>query len=43
MAKLEANTIIKSRKSSNIDKALFSGANIKIADKYWAKAIIGIL
>ena len=43
MVKLDARTIIKRLKSKRISSACFSGASIKIADKYCAKAIIGIL
>ena len=43
MVKLDAKTKIKRLKSSTTVKARFSGANIKIADKYCAKAITGIL
>lgn len=43
MVSEEAKTMMNNSKSSKIDKALFSGARIKIADRYWAKTIIGIL
>ena len=43
IVKLDAKTKINKLKSSITDKALFSGANIKIADKYCAKAITGML
>ena len=43
MVKPEAITIINRLKSSKTDSALFSGAIIKIADRYCANAIIGML
>jgi hypothetical protein len=43
MVKEEAKTMINKSKSSKMDKALFSGARINIADKYWAITIIGML
>jgi hypothetical protein len=39
----DAKTIRNNLKSSRISSALFSGASIKIADKYCAKIIIGML
>ncbi|KQB38516.1 hypothetical protein RC62_1872 [Flavobacterium aquidurense] len=39
----EAKTIRNNLKSSKMSSALFSGASIKIADKYCAKTIIGML
>jgi hypothetical protein len=39
----DANTIINKLKSSNTFKALFSGERMKIADKYCAKIITGML
>ncbi len=39
----DAKTIMKRLMSSKTDSALFSGASMKIADKYWANAITGML
>jgi hypothetical protein len=43
MVRLETKTMMKRLKSNKTSNARFSGAKIKIADKYWAKAIIGML
>ncbi|GEL10825.1 hypothetical protein FGL01_15640 [Flavobacterium glycines] len=43
MLREEAKTIKKRCESNKISKALISGANINIADKYCAKIIIGML
>ena len=43
MVNEEAKTMINKLKSSNTERALFSGARINIADKYWAITIMGML
>lgn len=43
MVNEEAKTMINKSKSSKTDNALFSGARINIAERYWAKTIIGML
>ena len=43
MVSPDAMTIINKLKSSKTDSALFSGAIIKIAERYCANAIIGML
>jgi hypothetical protein len=43
MVNEETKTMINKSKSKSIDSGFFSGARIKIADKYWAKTIIGML
>jgi hypothetical protein len=43
MVKEEANTKMNKLKSSKTSSALFSGAKIKIEDKYKARIIIGML
>ena len=39
----EAKTNINKLKSSKISNALFSGAKINTAERYWAKIITGML
>lgn len=43
MVRLDAMTIMKRLKSNNTSKARFSGAKIKMAERYCANAIIGML
>ena len=43
MVKLETKTSINKLKSSKTHKALFSGAKIKMAERYCATTIMGIL
>jgi hypothetical protein len=43
MVSEEAKTMINKLISSRIDKTLFSGASINIADRYCAKMITGML
>ena len=43
MVNEDAKTMINSRQSNKISTAEVSGAKINIAERYWARMIIGIL